>query len=269
MAIFSLTIPVGIGDAIFVASSLLAIKNNYEHIYINIHPGLAQAFKDNAKYDDFYLDLVKILFSDPKFVINDRSKICPYIPTEELFNNVIVPVLPRFYDKLVCTSVPVIDGEYIVVTTKVRQLAHTIYQAIKPRFLAALTNLSKKYKVVIIGEKITEMNTEYRQYGNEYIYNIYSDLIGINGVIDLTISKLGITSPEIGQLKKDCSIMHGAKSVITIGCGGNFILATSVARKLIAYRVDDYNFVDRMFQGQSDLITINNSDKFLALLQQL
>jgi hypothetical protein len=269
MATFSLTIPLGIGDAIFVASSLNAIKHHYEAIYINIHPGLAQAFKDNAQYDDFYLELVKILFSDPKFVINDRTKVCPYVPTEELFNNVIIPVLPRFYDRLTSTDIPSIEGEYIVVTTKVRQLTSTIYQAVKPRFLASLEQLSKKYKIVILGEKLTEMNTEYRQYGAQYIYNIYQDLVGISNVIDLTVPKLGITSPEIGQLKKDCGIMRGAKNIITFGCGGNFILATAVAQRLIAYRIDDYEFVDRMFQGQTDLITTNNSDKFIALLLQL
>lgn len=263
------TIAVGLGDAIFIAAALNAIKDKYDKIYINPALHLAQSYKDNGvEYSAFYLKILSLLFTDPKFIINDTSKTFPYITTKTLFNT-ITPILPRFSKELTLESNQKIEGEYVVVTTKVRQLSRSLYDKTNTQFLNAINTLSKKYKVVIIGEKIVEMNTEYKAYGPEYIYNIYDDLLKINNVIDLTIPKLGITVPEIENLKKDCSIMRDAKCVITFGCGGNFVLAIAVSNNFIGYRHDDYSFIDIALRNQNKIVTTNNPASFINMIGAL
>jgi len=263
-------IAVGIGDAIFIAAALNKVKDNYDIIYINPKWELAQEYKNNGKeYCEFYLQILKLLFNDPKFVIDDKSKNFEYITTYTLFNGMLSPVLPRFYDVLKPEKINTIEDDYICVTTKVRQLDVALYNKIKNDFISVLSKISKKYKLVLIGERIVEMNNEYNIFGNKYIYSIYNDVVKIDNVIDLTIPKLGITVPNLEHLKQDCSIMNDAKCVITLGCGGNFVLASSVANKLIAYKKDQYNFVELAFENNENFIIVNDGNLFLEKLKTL
>lgn len=267
---FGIKIAVGLGDAIFIAAALNKVKDNYDTIYINPKWELAQEYKNNGKeYSEFYLQILKLLFNDPKFVIDDKSKNFEYITTYSIFNGMLTPVLPRFYDVLKSEKPNIIDGDYICITTKVRQLDVLLYNEIKNDFISILTEISKKYKLVLIGEQIIEMNNEYNIFGNNYIYSIYNDVVKVDNVIDLTIPKLGITVPDLEHLKQDCSIMNNAKCVVTLGCGGNFVLASAVANKLIAYKKDQYQFVELAFENNENFMAINDGNLFLEKLKTL
>jgi len=269
MKTLGLSIAIGLGDAIFISAAINNIKQNYDNIYLNPLLELAETYKNNGiEYSEFFLNFLRLLCFDSKYIINDKSKSFPFVPTENLFNN-ITPVVPRFSIQLHCDNYIPISEEYIVITTKIRQLHINLYKKTKDSLLNSLNKLSEKYKIVILGEREIEINNEYSHYGSKHIYNIYKDLITVNNILDLTIPKLGITVPNINQLKKDCTIMNKAKCVITLGCGGNFALASATAEKLIAYRNDDYKFVDVIFKNNKDLILTNNNLSFIKHLNGL
>jgi hypothetical protein len=273
MKTLGITIAVGLGDAIFIASALHAVKHKYDKIYINARWDLAEVYKNNGKeYSDFYLEMLKLLFNDSKFIIDDKTQKFPFKNMNQLWGEGVPPVLPRFANVLKIDEKIPVSGDYLVVTTKVRQLdKKTRYNAVKEEFIKTLDLLSKKYKIVIIGEKEVEMNTEYCAYGSRHIYSIYSDVIdGVkNNIIDLTVPKLGIKSPDIDVLKRDCSIMNKSKCVITLGCGGNFVLALSVANRMVGFRYDDYKFVDHAVKGADNINITSNVNQFIKLLQRL
>lgn len=272
MKTLGITIAVGLGDAIFIAAALNNVKDKYDKITVNVRWDIAETYKNDGKgYSAFYREILKLLFADPKFIIDDKTQKLPFAGMHELWSWGIPPVLPRFGKILKTTEPFSIEGEYIVVTTKVRQLDKKVYDKIKPKFLAHLKKLSAKNKIVIIGERKIEMNREYEHYSSRFIYSIYNDIVGAvkNNLIDLTVPKLGITVPDIETLKRDCSIMNNAKCVITFGCGGNFILATAVAKRIIAFRKDDYNFVSHAFIGVHQFLQTRNIKEFIQKVANL
>lgn len=268
MKTFGTTIAIGLGDAIYIAAAINKVKHMYDNIYINASKDFATIYKNNTLYSDFYINFIKILFTDPKIIIQSERQF-PYIPTETLINNHFPPTIPRFISELTDQKYTISEKEYIVVTTKVRQLKYDLYSNIKHKLINQLNKLSKKYKIVIIGEKEVEMNTEYQAYGNDYIYSIYNDLLLLENIVDCTVPKLGITSPEIENIKKDCSIMNKARSVITLGCGGNFALALATANNLSSFRTDNYLFIDKMLTNNQQLNTTKDLSLFIKRLEEL
>jgi len=274
MKTFGLKIAAGLGDAIFIAAALNAIKDKFDRIYVSVRWDIADTYRLGGQpYRQFHTEVLKLLFADPKFILDNPDKNYPYFSVGALWAAGIPLVLPRF-GKVLTTTDPLpaeIDKQYIVVTTKVRQLDSKLYKCVKIDFLATLVELSKKYKIVIIGEREVEMNPEYLIYGNRYIYCIYDHLIGAlkENVVDLTVPKLGITVPNIDTFKRDCSIMLNAKCVVTLGCGGNFILAAAVAKRLLAFRKDDYAFVSHAFKGVPQFLETRNHKLFIDKLTEL
>lgn len=268
MKTFGATISIGLGDAIYIASAVNKVKHLYDNIYINASKELADRYKNNTLYNDFYIEFIRTLFTDPKIIIQSEKKF-PYIPTETLMNGYFSPTVPRFIKELTDQKYTTEKEEYIVITTKVRQLKYEVYFNIKNNLINKLKNLSKKYKIVIIGEKEVEMNTEYQAYGSNYIYSIYNDLLLLENIVDCTIPKLGITAPELETIKKDCTIMNKARSVITLGCGGNLALALSVANNLNSFRTDNYVFIDKMLINNQQLYTTKDPNLFMKKLEEL
>lgn len=268
MSKLELSISLGMGDIIYMAAALNAVKDKYDEININANWELADVYKNNHKYADFSYELMKKVF-DKKININKEGKYKLIAMTDGLNPN-IIPTLPRFLKQLSGEQKP-LTGNYIVITTKVRQLNKNIYNNVKSQFLDTIKELSNKYNIVILGEREVEINYEYSQYNNKNIYSIYNDIKSNikNNVIDLTIPKLGIQIPTFDKLEKDCAIMGGARSVITFGCGGNFALALSTAQNVIGLRSDNYTFVDSIIKQHDNMEITFNIINFLSSLKSL
>ena len=99
-------------------------------------------------------------------------------------------------------------------------------------FFETLKNVSKKYKIVVIGERAVEYNEEYTQHGSDQVYSIYNDIvtnIAKDRLVDLTVPSLGITTPNLENIRKDCSVFRDAKFTIMIGFGGAFCLSATTS----------------------------------------
>ena len=259
----------GLGDGILISSALHKIKHNYDNIYVNVNWGLAKTYKSNDSYSNFYRQLLDVVFDDPKFVIDDKTRNPPKMNMEDLIRIGIPPVLPRYQNKLKTKIDENIQSPYLVITTKVREFPRAVYNANKSSIFEQINKLSKKYKIVIMGERVVEMNGEYKIHGESKIYGIYNDIKKHlnNNVLDLTVPKLGITPPTIENLKKDCTIMSGAHAVIVMGAGGNFCLAIAVGKRVIALRNDTYKFADTLLSQSPDMHSAKNPNEFVNLLK--
>jgi hypothetical protein len=113
-------------------------------------------------------------------------------------------------------------------------------------FIAALRKLSQRYQIVVMGEREIEYNEEYRYHGEAHIYCIYEDLKQHLPIVDLTVPKLGLTSPSLRKLREDCTIMRDAKCCIVLGHGGGPCLALAVGQ-VLGFRTDEHPTLDALY----------------------
>ena len=93
------------------------------------------------------------------------------------------------------------------------------------------------------------MNPGYMEIGKNDVYSIYDSIIAnvpADRIIDLSVPALGISSPKLSNIQQDCLIMSQAKFVVTLGVGGSFCMATSVA-STIGFRLDDDSIANVVF----------------------
>lgn len=232
-------ITVGIGDNLVMRVFLDTIKHNYDRISISHSREVMRIYRNNdPKYWKFLDDLGTLLFSEPPYVFTHDKN--PPIHTMNTIRSLgITPRKPNL-DHLLCKGQSLNVGqEYIVLTTKARVFDRIKFLPQSVQLWATLKKLSEKYKIVILGEREVEQSKEYAPNKNT-IFGIYEQIIAnlpADRIIDLTIPALGITAPELTKIQQDCVIMKEAKFVITLGIGGNFWLAVSVANT-IGYRTD-------------------------------
>lgn len=249
MEIFQATIHVGLGDLIYIRAQMDGVKHKYEQIKLSFNKDIIEGHR-GISYYQFVKDVGQLLFSDPPYVITEENY--PHLSLVDLANcHGMTPVKPELKDVL-CKGEPLnIASEYIVLTTKVRYFYKSVYQNHYNEFWDLIKLLSNKYKIVILGEKIVEMNSEYQIYGSNEIFTIYDDIIkniSHEKLLDLTVPALGITPPNLDKIRQDCLIMNKSKVVITLGVGGSFCMATAVANT-VGYRIDQDPIADVVFRN--------------------
>lgn len=236
----------GLGDLIHDKIFLNAIENDYDKIHISPSKEIIRDYRDNDMvYYNFCKDILHMLFNTDKYVIEEnedfehmdgktfatKMKITPTIKNHDLTN----------YLCNISTVLPATTNKYIVLTTKVRSLDRSIYEnIIKKGFWNYLNNIQRKYSIVILGEREMGLTTEYKQSSlTNNTFCIYDDIMkNINKInlIDLSVPELGITTPDISNIKNDCYIMKNAKGVICFGIGGNFCMSSVVSKQTISIR---------------------------------
>jgi SAM-dependent methyltransferase len=232
------TICLGIGDNLVVRLMLDTIKHNYSSIKISHDKAVLRNFRNNdPQYAAFMKELGTLLFSDAPYQLVD-TQFAPFNTNRTLIDFNIKAKKPDI-DHLLCKGDPLDIGEYIVLTTKVRGLHINTFNAMLPTFKNALIDLSKRYKVVVMGERVVEQSREYKN--NPTIYGIYDQVVPFlpkDRILDLTVPALGIKTPSLANIQKDCVIMKNSKAVISFGIGGNLWIAACVAN-VIGYRLDN------------------------------
>lgn len=234
---YTAQIPVGIGDIIYIHAQLNAVKNNFSKILLSPNFNLFRMYRDSNEKNvneniQFTKDFCNLIFSQtPKFEITQNNNF-PYKTSQSIWNQDGFAVCKPNLQHLLCTNEKIINNKYIVITTKVRELDLNIYLNVKSKLLNFLNNVSSKYKIVILGERNIEMTPEYLVHGHNKIYSIYNDIIKNipkENIIDMSIEKMGKTSPQLSSLIKDCTIMKFSNVTISLGIGGNFCISSAIS----------------------------------------
>jgi hypothetical protein len=270
MRIYKANIAQGIGDNIMARCYADQAKHQYDKIYFTHHAPIVKAQKNNSPdYWKFLNDIGKLFFSEPPYIYNEGEH--PFRGAEGLISDFnIIPQKPS-YKNLLCKGTSLnLNEEYIVLTTKLRYFEKSVFYKLSTKLWSILRELSKKYKIVVLGERVVEMCQDYIDHGANQIYGIYEQIIAnlpSDRIIDLTIPALGISSPNLLQIQQDCLIMNEAKFVITLGVGGNFCMAMATSN-VVGYRIDNEPIADTIFSKKySDAIVTKNWDEFINILK--
>jgi hypothetical protein len=269
--IISTTIPVGLGDLIYVKAMLDPIKNKCSEIKIAYHRELVNVFRNKStSYNKLLDDFGQLFFSESPYVLTEQGG--EFRGVMRLSTDYGIQLQKPELSHLLCKGAPLnIADEYIVLTTKVRYVPRTIFNEKSTEFWNMINQLSNKYKIILLGERVVEMNAEYLHHTAEHIYGIYDDImchVPSEKLIDLTIPALGIVNSDIEQIQQDCLIMKNAKFVITLGVGGNFCMATAVANT-IGFRADKHDIFEVIFnRDYNGAIITKEWPRFIAILKQ-
>lgn len=249
MSVIETFIPIGLGDLIYVKAMLDPVKHNFSQIKIALHKELIKVFHGNSVgYSDFLDDICKLFFTESPYILGLNSG--AFRSPMQIASDYNVSLQKPELNNLLCQGDSLnLGDEYIVLTTKIRYISKNKLNEISNEFWAIINLLSKKYKIVVLGEKIVEMNQEYIYHTAESIYSIYDNIVAhipADRLVDLTIPALGITSPNLQQVQQDCLIMSEAKLNITLGVGGNFCMATAVGNT-VGYRTDNHDIFEIIY----------------------
>ena len=248
--VLKITVPIGLGDLIYTKAMLDNIKHRFSEIHINIYRDIISFYGIDSKYNKFIDEIGSLFFSETPYILTSEN--IPFYGLELLCrDNNITPVKPEL-KHLLCKGTPIdIGDKYIAIVTKVRYVTREHFENKKQELFKVLQELSQKYKIVILGERVVELNGGYVKYA-EGIYSIYDDIIQnipADRVVDLSVPALGITAPDLTNIQQDCLTLSGAEFAITIGVGGGFCMATAVANT-IGYRIDEDSIANTVFNKE-------------------
>jgi len=259
----------GIGDMLISWGALEGVKHEYEKIHIFPCWEIITSYRNNRHdYRQFVLDFAKLIFTDEKYVIHaENSTKCSDV---KHVTELGIPCRVPRAQNLLCDSNHYLSKPYIVIPTKIRGCNRSTYNMLKDRFYEALNRVSDRYDIVILGEREVQMNAEYVHLGNNLIYGIYNDIVScVKKIVDLSIPKLGIDIPDLNNLRKDCSIMRDARSVITFGNSGGFSLSSAVINHQISYRDDLDTWIYHLYLQQQEIVTCTDVNTFINAIDAL
>ena len=266
-----LEICTGIGDNLVIRIFFDTIKHNYDQIRIAHSNFVIRRYWDNKpEYHKFCNDIGQALFTEPPYIYDKGHY--PPIHTQGIMEKLnIVPVKPNL-DNALCRGDSLnLKEKYIVITTKIRYIPKATFYPLSTQLWGVLNQLSKKYKIVILGERVLENSREVRENRN-LMFSVYEHIIANiapDRIIDLTIPAFGITVPNFKKIQQDCLIQKEAEFVIILGVGGNFCMAAAVANKVIGFRADNDGVAD-LFNNPlfTNLYVTKNWDNFINKLKE-
>lgn len=273
-------IPTSLGEIINFKFHLDTIKNNYDQIKLGFATGLwNDALHTESSdwaarkilWEKYLADIGQLFFSESPYVIDPNPTIWGgsiESMTERL------GIMPQKVDlnQLLCKGESLkLSNKYIVITTKIRHIDRLTLQPLLDQFWIILKQLSEKYTIVILGERLVQMRKEYNPIKNE-VFGIYDQIINnisADQIIDLSVPALGETVSDISKIQQDCLIMKEAIFTVTFGVGGNFCLATSVSNMAIGFRADNITFTDIIFHEREypNAIITKDWNRFMRALR--
>lgn len=232
------SICLGLGDNIVARIIFDTVKHEYEEIKISHDKAVQRHFKNgDLAYDRFLKEIGNLLFTEPPYRFDSGTY--PPIHTLNTVSSLPVAITKPNLIPHLCRGTPLDLGEeYIVVTTKIRGISKKQFIQQSFQLWKALNHLSKKYKIVILGEREVERSLEYSNL-TDMVYEIYSHIVANippDRVVDLTVPALGNTAPSLLKIQQDGLIMQQAKAVLAFGLGGNVWLAAVTSTQLFSYR---------------------------------
>jgi hypothetical protein len=270
-------IPTSLGEIISFKFYLDLVKNKYNQIKLGFHmPLLYQGLHTDTPnwihrqqlWNTYLQDLGSLFFSQPPYILLPNTNTF-YGNINRLINDLkLEPTLPRL-SNILPHGTPLNIGEYIVITTKAREIDPKKFFLHSIKLWSTIKKLSQKYKVVILGERIVEMRKEYKN--SNQIFGIYEQIIvniPSNRIIDLTVPALGETVNTVKEIRQDCLIMKQAKFTITIGIGGNCCMSTASSTMAIGYRTDN-DLLANLTYGKDypNAIITKDWDRFINIME--
>jgi len=218
----------GIGDIIVLKSYLNQFfHNSNDKIYIDYNKYHIGTWRDNVdEYYMFLIKLAKFILPNDYIIVEEGLEEGKQIDTASIVDSYkfksstdkfkIIDMYHKNIDK---------DTGKIILHTKVRGLYNHDYNSIKDSFFKILNDSNNQ--IIILGEKEIEYGREYTIHTNRIIYSIYNDIIAnINStkIIDFTVPRLGVTTPDFDKLAYDIKLMSEYKNIV-FGIGGTLLLA--------------------------------------------
>ncbi|MFA6201475.1 MAG: hypothetical protein WC679_13830 [Bacteroidales bacterium] len=233
MSSFSLSVGPAVGETVYIKSLLDQWKGVFDVINISFYKPFVIQYRGThaQQYWKFINEYGKLFFSDPLYNFVEQQY--QFMFAEDIISKYKLQPLVRNYTNILCH--PTYKHgftDYVVLTTKLRLIPRSFYNQIKDKLFGAIKNLSKKYKIMIVGEREIEYNEEYAAHGTDQIYSIYKDIISNipkEKIIDMTIPGMGITVPSVEQIQKDCNLFRDSKFTIVLGFGGHFCLSSATS----------------------------------------
>lgn len=274
-------LPTSLGEIINFKWHLDLVRPNYDKIVVSFHTdllktGLHSTTPDwahkQALWNKYLTDIGQLFFSEPPY---ER------LPTSKKFGGDITHLIAKLHLRprkaelghLLCRGTPLNIGEYVVITTKTREIQRAQFDQIAPRFWEVMKAILPKYKIVILGEKKVEIRKEYERLRIRP-FGLYDDIIkhlppNTSQIVDLTVPALGEVVSDLKQIQQDCLIMQQAKFVISFGIGGNHCLSTAVSNMAIGYRTDNVEYNNTIFDNKEypNAIITKDADRFLGALK--
>lgn len=216
---------IGIGDLTFFAAWVL--NKEYSSVNLNISEYALKRYKADADgYKKFAFDYLKIIL--PSVDIRESCVAHPALSIANSdnqfgsFDHLINETNKRHFLNIFNPDEE-IASDQICIVTKARNFSYD-KGLIAVNTIIELLNSTNK-NVFLMGERHVEFNKEYESYGHQKIYSVYGAVKnGIRSELlhDVTVEKLGLTTPDIKTLMSDLRIMASSQKTIVIGCGGMF-----------------------------------------------
>lgn len=216
---------IGIGDLTFLAAWI--VKNGYKHVDINLSSVSLHKYRgDPAGYKTFAFEYMRHILPDVELV--DSKNTHPVLRINNgdrwfgLYDNLINEDMAAYFVNIFNPEHEK-NNDQICVVTKARNLPSNRAEKIIEKTINVL-NASNK-RLILVGEREIEYNAEYQIHGADKIYSTYSMLasqLRSDLVTDITVAKLGLTTPSLQTLLADLKVMTSSKKTIVFGGGGMF-----------------------------------------------
>jgi hypothetical protein len=211
----------GIGDLIFSKYVLHKVDGN---IYLSVSKSKSDGFRSSNHYD-FICELLRLIYNDPKYHVTCDQNYCNHDWVALSYHLSITPEIVNLHH--LSDGKSPIDGDYVVISTKVREYSTGLNEWIK----ILLPVITEHTKVVLLGERKVSPNNEYnRRNMIREIFSFYDAIPKSSDIIDMTYDK---PEYDIGRFRRDCSILKGALVAINFGVGGNLAISASLCSQTI------------------------------------
>jgi len=240
----SFKINVGVGDIILAKYFVDSVKHYFEKIYITPDRSLVAFYRNDKKeYYKFIDDMMSLLFNESPYIVTQkpdpqtmyiRGDCMTFVNTIKRYGyryNISDSNLRKYFVEKDFVS----NKEYIVLSTKVRDVLYKDYKEFSSKFYDLINLLSTKYKIIVIGERRMDNTDELKMpIHKDYIFVIYDDIIkNVKNLVDYSIDEIGC-HPDISLLKRDSAILASSKLSICLGDGGNYCWSSVIAPKTIS-----------------------------------
>lgn len=237
-------LPTGLGGITYLQAHVEAVKARFERVRIGFAPETLKCRP--PEYLPVLARFAELVFKGSPYSVEPELR-CPLTTPVDIINEFgITPRRPRLAKELCKGQSLGLKRPYLALHTKSRLLPRDEYKALCKEFFALLRETCRRYRLVLIGEREVEYNTEYRELGENSVYSWYDDAIRELPVIDKTFPRLGVSPPQLGRLREDCLIMHEARSSVHLGLGGGLCLGTAVG-EMLCYRSPMPFWIDGIF----------------------
>jgi hypothetical protein len=251
----------GIGDLLVV--KMKQISNNLDIDYININKDLILQYCENYEMKiNFIINLIKFLFHDTKFDINNN-------PTDFHLMDKYKVTDTYLYDCINFNTINVKNeySDYIVFHTKMRHdgLIDNFTNNILPGLNIFLENFKTSKKIIILGERNIGQNLETKIHKTISLYNNLLLLNKNNDIIDLSNDILTCGNPDFNKFLLEIEIINKSLCNITFGIGGPFNICKAFSKNNVSFipfyhlspykkTLDEFNAIDNtIVQNIEDL----------------